>query len=222
MFTGIIEEVGTLRRSQRQGQTLILTFQAKYVLDHLKLGDSISVNGVCLTVVSFDSQSFSVECVPETVRKTSLKQLQPSSPVNLERAMIANGRFGGHIVQGHVDATATIISKKIEENAVVFRLQPHNRDALNIIVPTGSIAVDGISLTVVEVTHTWFSIYTIPHTLAQTALMFKQVGDIVNVECDVLGKYIQKLLTVQPSALSDHQQHAMTKHFLNEHGYMSE
>lgn len=127
MFTGIIEEIGTMRRIAKQGQAMVLTIGAKRILEDVKLGDSISVNGVCLTVVAYDESSFTVDVMPETFRRTNLERLQTGARVNLERAMAANGRFGGHIVQGHVDSTGIITSRTPEENAVVFRVEP--RDA---------------------------------------------------------------------------------------------
>jgi riboflavin synthase len=230
MFTGIVEEIGTMLHNKKQGQTLRITIQAKHILEDIHLGDSISINGVCLTVVAFNSHSFSVDCVPETVRKTNLKHVKTGSPVNLERAMSATGRFGGHIVQGHVDSTATILSRTPEENAIVFRLQPHQPEAMRLIVPTGSITVDGISLTVVEVQEAWFSIYIIPHTLAQTVLQHKKAGDEVNLECDMLAKYMERLLVYGQSHPSHRTYAEQTKSNsssgslsvgkLTEHGYI--
>lgn len=194
MFTGIIEEIGALRRVYRQGQAMMLTVGAKKVLEDVALGDSIAVNGVCLTVVSFDSDSFTADVMPETYRQTNLGELGSRSRVNLERAMGAKKRFGGHIVQGHVDTTGRITSRIPEENAVVFTVEPEDRETLKYVLPRGSIAIDGISLTVIRVTDRELSVSIIPHTLAETVLADKGAGDKVNLECDILGKYVERLL----------------------------
>lgn len=227
MFTGIIEEIGRLRRVQKQGQALILTVEAHKVLEDVKLGDSISVNGVCLTVTTFDRDSFSVDVMPETYRKTSLKQLSTGSRVNLERAMQANSRFGGHIVQGHVDTMGRIISRHNEENAVVFVVEPLSSGMMKYMLPNGSITIDGISLTLVNVMEHTLTVSIIPHTLAQTVLQDKQPGDSVNLECDLLGKYVERLLLFRGSgtAESSDSAHAsssgrVTEAFLAQHGFL--
>ncbi|WP_217592708.1 riboflavin synthase [Cohnella sp. GbtcB17] len=196
MFTGLIEEVGKLQRIESRGEALVVTVAARKVLEDVKLGDSIAVNGVCLTVVAYNGSGFSADVMPETYRHTNLKHLKPGEPVNLERAMLAGGRFGGHIVQGHVDGTAVIVSRTHEANAVVFRLRPEQAHLLRLVVPQGSITLDGISLTVVEADRTsgTLTVSIIPHTLAETALAHKQPGATVNVENDILGKYIDHLL----------------------------
>ncbi|WP_281886767.1 riboflavin synthase [Paenibacillus sp. YYML68] len=226
MFTGIIEEIGTMRRIARSGQAMVLTIGARRVLDDVKLGDSIAVNGVCLTVVSFDESSFTVDVMPETFRRTNLERLSTGSPVNLERAMAAGGRFGGHIVQGHVDSTGTIKSRTPEENAVVFRVEPHDAGMLKYVIPHGSITIDGISLTVVDTDDATFTVSIIPHTLAETVLQHKKAGDEVNLEADVLGKYIERLMTY-PGATAQHGQvrgrggsGRLTEAFLQENGFM--
>ncbi|NRF89650.1 riboflavin synthase [Paenibacillus frigoriresistens] len=223
MFTGIIEEIGHMRRIHSHGQAMVLTIAAKKVLEDVHLGDSISVNGVCLTVISFDNDTFSVDVMPETYRKTNLRKLQTGTRVNLERAMAANGRFGGHIVQGHVDATATILSRIPEENAVVYRFEPENKHIFRYIISRGSITVDGISLTVVDVNDREVAVSIIPHTLAQTVLHDKKAGDTVNIECDVLGKYMERLLKFGPSESSDgngKKQSTLTASFLADNGFM--
>ncbi|TXK76538.1 riboflavin synthase [Paenibacillus sp. N3.4] len=223
MFTGIIEEIGHMRRIHSQGQAMVLTIGAKKVLEDVHLGDSISVNGVCLTVIAFDTDSFSVDVMPETYRKTNLRKLQSGTRVNLERAMAANGRFGGHIVQGHVDATATILSRVPEENAVVYRFEPENKQIFKYIIAGGSITIDGISLTVVDVNHHEAAVSIIPHTLAQTVLYDKKAGDTVNIECDVLGKYMERLLTFgssEPAGGSAKKQSKLTESFLADNGFM--
>ncbi|MFC5531692.1 riboflavin synthase [Cohnella yongneupensis] len=196
MFTGLIEEIGSLRSAERRGEAMILTINARTVLEDVKLGDSIAVNGVCLTVVSFDGRAFSVDVMPETYRHTNLHSLQPGSPLNLERAMMAGARFGGHIVQGHVDGTGVIRDRRTEANAVVFTIEPHRRNALRHVIPQGSVTLDGISLTVVSVDRDagTFTVSIIPHTLRETVLQHKHAGDTINIECDILGKYVDHLL----------------------------
>jgi riboflavin synthase len=220
MFTGIIEEIGTMRRIHRQGQAMVLSISAHTILQDVHLGDSIAINGVCLTVVSFDSESFSVDVMPETYRKTNLRLFQPGTRVNLERAMAANGRFGGHIVQGHVDTTASILSRKQEDNAVVFRFELDNPAATKYIIPSGSITIDGISLTVVDASEHSVSVSIIPHTLAQTILQDKKPGDSVNIECDVLGKYMEHLMTYKPGQGSGKGPGTLSESFLAEHGFL--
>lgn len=224
MFTGIIEEIGTLRRVYRQGQAMMLTVGAKKVLEDVQLGDSIAVNGVCLTVVAYDADSFTADVMPETYRQTNLGGLVSRSRVNLERAMGAKKRFGGHIVQGHVDTTGRIVSRIPEENAVVFTVEPEDPDALRYVLPRGSIAIDGISLTVIRVTDRQFAVSIIPHTLAETVLAEKEAGDRVNLECDILGKYVERLLAFRtpeagggkaPSGKSK-----VTAEFLEENGFL--
>ncbi|MEI7024611.1 riboflavin synthase [Paenibacillus sp. y28] len=194
MFTGLIEEIGTLRRVHRRGQSLILTLEARKILEDVQLGDSIAVNGVCLTVIEFDRQQFSVDVMPETFRQTTLRELSPGSRVNLERAMTMGRRFGGHHVQGHVDTVGRILNRSREENAVVFRIEPEDRQVMKYVVPRGSITLDGISLTVVEAGTQHFTVSVIPHTLVETVLLQREAGDSVNIECDVLGKYVERLL----------------------------
>ncbi|MBD0380648.1 riboflavin synthase [Paenibacillus sedimenti] len=223
MFTGIIEEIGHMRRIHSQGQAMVLTIGAMKVLEDVHLGDSISVNGVCLTVIAYDTDSFSVDVMPETYRKTNLRKLQNGTRVNLERAMAANGRFGGHIVQGHVDTTATILSRIPEENAVVYRFEPENKQIFKYIIAGGSITIDGISLTVVSVTERDAAVSIIPHTLAQTILHDKKAGDTVNIECDVLGKYMERLLGFGPTGAAggnQNRQGSLSESFLAEHGFM--
>ena len=194
MFTGIIEEIGTVRRIERGTAGARLTIAAKTVLEGTKLGDSIATNGVCLTVVSLTADSFSADVMAESLRRSSLGALQSGSPVNLERAMPLNGRFGGHIVSGHIDGTGTVASQRREDNAVWVTV--HAPAALlRYIVEKGSIAIDGVSLTVAAVDQTGFAVSIIPHTGAETILLGKKPGETVNLECDVIGKYVEKLLT---------------------------
>ena len=210
MFTGIIEEVGQVKRIQHETRTAVLTIGAKLVLEDAKVGDSIAVNGVCLTITSLASNQFTADVMPETFKRSALGQLKPGSPVNLERAMPANGRFGGHIVSGHIDGTGTISRIRPEGNAVWYTITPPAA-LLRYIVEKGSIAIDGISLTVADVTAQDFSVSIIPHTQAETTLAHRRVGDKVNLETDCIGKYVEKLLGMP--------QTGVTAEFLNRCGF---
>ena len=212
MFTGIIEEIGTVRRIEHGAKGARLTIQAKTVLEDTRIGDSIATNGVCLTVVSMTDDSFSADVMAESLRRSSLGTLQGGSLVNLERAMAANGRFGGHIVSGHIDGTGTIASQKREDNAVWVKIKTP-APLLRYIVEKGSIAIDGVSLTVAAVTDTDFSVSIIPHTGAQTILLGKKPGDPVNLECDVIGKYVEKLT-------APHKIGGISTNFLAENGFL--
>lgn len=218
MFTGLIEEVGTLQSVSRQGEAMVLGIRARRILEDVKIGDSIAVNGVCLTVIQFDRHTAAMDVMPETFRKTTLSRLSPGSPVNLERAMLASDRFGGHIVQGHVDGTGLIKRREPLENAVYFTIEPDDPDLLRYIIPKGSIAVDGISLTVVDADETSFSISIIPHTLEQTVLQYRQPGDAVNLETDIIGKYVEHLLAKTRPA--QQRSSGLTEAFLQENGFM--
>ncbi|KAB1945299.1 riboflavin synthase [Bifidobacterium longum subsp. infantis] len=202
MFTGIVEEVGTVADIRRSATNCTLSVDATNVMEDLHIGDSMAVNGICLTVVDFDRRRFTVDVMNETWRRTSLGVLRHGSGVNLERALPVNGRFGGHIVTGHIDGTGSISSVRREGNAVWYRIAARN-EILEGIVEKGSIAVDGISLTVAEVTGRDFSVSIIPHTLAQTVLGEKRVGGVVNLENDVLGKYVRNMMTTRTGLTQD-------------------
>ncbi len=193
MFTGIIEEVGTVRTVQK-GSSSFIKIQASKVLEDVHIGDSIAVNGVCLTVTEFSGNVFRADVMNETLSRSSLGQLKNGSPVNLERAMAANGRFGGHIVSGHIDGTGTISGIENDGIAVWYTISAPP-EIMRYIVEKGSIAIDGISLTVAKVTGSSFSVSIIPHTASQTILSTKKTGDIVNLENDIVGKYVEKLIT---------------------------
>lgn len=193
MFTGIIEETGTIKRISISGNSGSLEIGAKTVLEGTKTGDSIAVNGVCLTVTCLTSSGFTADVMAETLRRSSLGSLSAGSSVNLERAMAADGRFGGHIVSGHIDGTGRISKMQKEENAVWVYIQAQ-KEILDLIVEKGSIAIDGISLTVAGVTDTEFSVSIIPHTAKETTLLSKKNGDIVNLENDIIVKYVRKML----------------------------
>ena len=193
LFTGIIEEMGTIQGFHQQGASARISIQATTVLDGTKLGDSIAVNGVCLTVTDLKKDGFCADVMAETLRRSNLGALGKGSKVNLERAMAADGRFGGHIVSGHIDGTGAITKISPEGNAVWYTIEASENILLGI-VEKGSIAIDGISLTVAKITEKDFSVSIIPHTDANTILSLKIVGDVVNLENDVVGKYVQKFL----------------------------
>ncbi|QAY66209.1 riboflavin synthase [Paenibacillus protaetiae] len=221
MFTGLIEEIGRLKKVFRQGEAMVLTITASKVLEGIALGDSIAVNGVCLTVIAYDQTSFAADVMPETFRRSNLQQLRPGQPLNLERAMQANGRFGGHIVQGHCDGMAEILNRQSEANAVVFTLRASEPESLRYIIPKGSITIDGVSLTVVDTSMDTFQVSIIPHTLAETALQHKSQGDIVNIECDVIGKYVDHLLHYrEPAHSKPAGAKRLTADFLADNGFL--
>lgn len=195
MFTGLVEEVGTVSKLSRAGETLVLTVRAKRVAEGMRRGDSVAVNGACLTVVRFDANSVSMEVMPETFRRTALQRLAAGDRVNLERALAATGRFGGHIVQGHVDGVGVIRRKETDGNAVRIAVELQDEELFRHVLPKGSIAVDGVSLTITDVSAPTFRVSVIPHTLAETVLQNKAVGAEVNVETDVIGKYVEHLLS---------------------------
>lgn len=214
MFTGIIEEVGTVRRVSTGAAYGTIDIQASTVLEGTKLGDSIAVNGVCLTVISLSSDGFTADVMAETMRRSALGQLRSGSKVDLERAMAADGRFGGHIVSGHIDGVGTIREMKHEGNAVWVTITA-SAAILRGIVEKGSIAIDGISLTVAAVDDTSFSVSVIPHTGAQTILLDKKPGDPVNLENDIIGKYVQRFLEPAPKAETSN----ITMEFLAKYGF---
>lgn len=193
MFTGIVEEVGTIRSLQMRGNSGSISIVANKVLEGTKIGDSIAVNGICLTVTSLLSDGFTADVMAETVRRSGLDQAKMGDYVNLERAMSADGRFGGHIVSGHIDGTGVIREYRREENAVWVTIAT-SPEILALIVEKGSICIDGISLTVATVSDHSFQVSIIPHTAQETTLIRKHTGDVVNLENDVVGKYVQRLL----------------------------
>lgn len=214
MFTGIIEEIGNVSSVKQSGSSSFIEIQAKKVLEDVHIGDSIAVNGVCLTVTHFGGGVFRADVMNETLSRSSLGKLTSGSPVNLERAMAANGRFGGHIVSGHIDGTGTVTDIKNDGIAVWYTVSAAP-ELLHYIVEKGSIAIDGISLTVAKVTETSFSVSIIPHTAAQTILGSRKVGDIVNLENDIIGKYVEKLMKPAESPKTG----GITMEFLIKNGY---
>ncbi|ASN06932.1 riboflavin synthase [Virgibacillus necropolis] len=215
MFTGIIEELGQVKKIERQSANSVeLTIHAKTINSDMKIGDSISVNGICLTVTTFDANKFSVDVMPETIKATSLNTLKSGSAVNLERAMHANGRFGGHFVSGHIDGTGKITRKEKQENAIYYDIEVPV-ELQSYLLKKGSIAVDGVSLTVFEVNDQTLTISLIPHTVAQTVLGEKTVGSIVNIECDMLAKYVGQMIKQTETGNS-----GINQAFLTNNGYL--
>lgn len=193
MFTGIVEEMGVVKSVQHGAVSSFVEIKAEAVLSDAHTGDSIAVNGVCLTVTDITADSFRADVMNETLSRSSLGTLRQGSFVNLERAMSANGRFGGHIVSGHIDGTGTITDIKKDGIAVWYTITS-SPEILRYIVEKGSVAIDGISLTVADVSDSYFKISVIPHTAEQTVLGYKKSGDTVNIENDIIGKYVEKLM----------------------------
>ncbi len=219
MFTGLVEEVGTLQGLQTGPKTCILTIGCRKVLEGTEIGDSIMTNGVCLTVTSLGGTYFTADVMNETLARSDLGDLRPGSPVNLERAMPADGRFGGHIVSGHIDGTGTILSIREDANAVWFTVGA-DKTVLDYVVEKGSIAMDGISLTVAAVTDQSFSVSLIPHTRAVTNLASKKVGDPLNLETDIIGKYVEKFVSLrQDHAAEQEESSGLTMEFLQQNGF---
>lgn len=197
-----------------------IRIRASKVLEGSAIGDSIAVNGVCLTVTRFLPDGFTADVMPETLRRSNLGSLRSGDPVNLERAMASDGRFGGHIVSGHIDGTGRIIQMKREENAVWVTVEA-GKDILTLVVEKGSIAIDGISLTVAGVTDTDFKVSIIPHTGQETTLLGKRQGDIVNLETDIIGKYVQKLMGCrQENSAENRSESKVTMDFLAQNGFL--
>lgn len=215
MFTGIIEEIGTVKNIQRNGINSFIVIEAKKVLEDVHLGDSIAVNGVCLTVTKTDGSIFQADVMNETLSRSSLGELRQGSKVNLERAMAANGRFGGHIVSGHIDGTGTI-TDIVNDGIAIWYTISANADIMRYIVEKGSIAIDGISLTVARVTDRDFSLSVIPHTAEMTILSTKSKGERVNLENDIIGKYVEKLM--KPAEKS--QNSGIDMSFLSKNGFV--
>ncbi len=216
MFTGIVEETGRIIGIVSGSNSGTIHIQADKVLENTKIGDSIAVNGVCLTVTKLSNNSFNADVMPETLRRSNLGLLKNGDAVNLERAMAADGRFGGHIVSGHIDSTGTVTNIKREENAVWIEISA-DKTVLALIVEKGSITIDGISLTVAALSDSSFSVSVIPHTAQQTTLLSKNVGSKVNLENDIIGKYVQRLLNInQPQK----QESRIDEEFLAKHGFI--
>ncbi|GAA0693635.1 MULTISPECIES: riboflavin synthase [Clostridium] len=210
MFTGIIEEIGTVKSVVKSLHSSILTIEGKIIFNDLHIGDSVSVNGVCLTVTGFSSNTFTADVMNETLFRSSLGNLKSGSCVNLERALKVNSRLGGHIVSGHIDGTGVISRIQKDDNSTLYTIKTSPK-LMNYIIEKGSIAIDGISLTVSKLSLNDFTVGVIPHTSKETILSQKSVGDTVNLENDIIGKYIEKLITIDKSNI--------TKDFLIKFGY---
>ena len=197
MFTGIVEEMGTVAALTHGIRSATLTVNSTIVHADARLGDSIAINGCCLTVVEIAGEQLTFEAIPETLERTNLGELQAGDTVNLERSLAVGGRLGGHFVQGHIDGSGEILSLTPDDNALIFEIGiPEN--LRRYFVEKGSVAVDGVSLTVASVLPHGFTVWTIPHTRAVTTLGNCKVGDRVNIECDLLGKYIERLISERP------------------------
>lgn len=215
MFTGIVEEVGRIKEIHNTGDGAVVVIEGREVLKDVKLGDSIATNGVCLTVNQFDNCSFQVDVMAETMRQSNLRYLKKGSLVNLERAVAVGERLGGHMVSGHIDGVGEITSYEKEDNAIWITINT-TMDLLKYVILRGSIAVDGVSLTVAYVDDTCFKVSIIPHTGAITTLIDKGVGGLVNIECDMIGKYVEKLLNFNnKEGKSD-----ISMDFLASHGFI--
>ncbi len=209
MFTGIVEEMGIVKNIKLGSDSSIVEIQGDIIFDDLKIGDSVSTNGVCLTVNNISENIFTADIMNETINRSSFKNLERGNYVNLERAMAANGRFGGHMVSGHIDGIGKIISIKKDDNAIWYTIKTDD-NIMKYIVEKGSIAIDGISLTVAKVERDYFMVSIIPHTLKETILFEKKINSIVNLENDMVGKYIEKFIVKD----SD-----ITREFLLENGF---
>ena len=226
VFTGIIEEVGEIAAVKRGQVSSRLSIRGKNIFSDLKLGDSVAVNGVCLTATTISGNIFEADVMAETLRRTNLGSFSNGTRVNLERAMAAGGRFGGHIVSGHIDGTGRIASLVREENAVWVRIDTDDK-ILRYVIEKGSIAIDGISLTVAEVGSGYFKVSVIPHTGEETTLLGKRPGDVVNLENDVIGKYVEHLMNFGTAgadsagtAASDGGQSGIDLAMLSENGFL--
>ncbi|QPQ31648.1 riboflavin synthase [Lysinibacillus sp. JNUCC 51] len=212
MFTGIVEDIGTVKTLQSDKQSMEITVVSKKMIEDVKLGDSIAVNGVCLTVTHFNELELTMDVMPETVRATNLQQLAVGDPVNLERAMSANGRFGGHFVSGHVDGVGKILRKRPLANAVYIDIEL-SKELTSYCIPKGSITIDGTSLTLFHVEENGVTVSLIPHTYKETILGMKKIGALVNVETDLVGKYILHQLK------SRQESPTITRDFLAQNGF---
>lgn len=215
IFTGIIEELGTINRIERGSNSSRINVRAEKVLGDVRIGDSIAINGVCLTVTEFSQEHFTADVMAETLEKTNLRTLQSGQRVNLERAVRLGDRMGGHLVQGHVDGVGTIVEQQKLDIATLFRVKAPE-EVMAYVVKKGSIAIDGISLTVVDAAADSFTVSLIPHTAAMTTLGFKKPGDTVNLESDIIGRYVEKLM----GSKKDPKESNLSLSFLAENGFL--
>lgn len=216
MFTGLVEEVGTIQAITKSTKSARITIKARKVLEEVKLGDSISTNGVCLTVTDFSTNHFTVDVMAETMRRSNLKNLSSGDEVNLERALRLGDRLGGHMVSGHIDGIGVIDKYEDEDNAVWITIKT-SPELLKYIVEKGSIGIDGVSLTVAYVDDVLFKVSIIPHTKDVTTLLRRKIGDEVNLECDMVGKYIEKLMFYREQPIV---KKGIDVNFLSENGFM--
>ena len=215
MFTGLVEEIGKVESIIKSTKSSRMTIKANKVLEGVKLGDSICTNGVCLTINFFDSGRFSVDVMAETIRRSNLRNFSLGDEVNLERAIRLGDRLGGHIVSGHIDGTGTIVNFQQEDNAVWITVATSS-EILKYIVQRGSIAIDGVSLTVAYIDDSVFKVSIVPHTKHMTTLIRKKVGDRVNLECDMIGKYIERFIGAKDqTSVKNH----IDFDFLSKHGF---
>ncbi len=214
MFTGIIEEIGKIDEIKKAGINNILTISCKKVLDDMKLGDSIAVNGICLTVSRFDNKSFTADVMPVTIQKSNLGKCRAGEYVNLERALQLKSRLGGHLVSGHIDGTGKILSINKQQNAITYKIQIDPEQS-KYMIPEGSICIDGISLTISELERDNLTVSIIPETMQNTILQYKKPGDTVNIESDMVGKYLYNFLQNKGKDKSN-----ISMQFLAEHGYV--
>lgn len=216
MFTGLIEEIGTVCKVNKGTEHAQITIKAKKILEDLKIGDSISTNGVCLTVIHFLNDAFTVDVMAETMRKSNMHHLVSGDQVNLERALKLSDRLGGHIVSGHTDGVGTIVDRYQEANAIWIEIQTAP-NLLKYIIHKGSIALDGISLTVAALTQEGFKVSIIPHTGNVTTLLNKEKGSAINIECDLFGKYVERFLEFSQV---ESVEKTLDVDFLKEHGFI--
>jgi len=219
MFTGIIEGLGTLKAVSPNGQGKKLIIEADFSLKEVKIGDSIAVNGACLTAVNINQNVFEVDVAPETVSKTSLSMAKTGHRLNLERALRFSDRIDGHLVSGHIDGTGVIKSKTVLSNAVVVTINISN-DLSYYMIEKGSVAVDGISLTINSCGDGFFEVSIIPHTAKLTTIGFKTVGDIVNIETDMIGKYVKQFLTKNKGKKENKKKADIDLNFLIKSGFL--
>ncbi len=219
MFTGIIEEIGTVKQLIPGTVSYKLVVSADKVLEGTKIGDSISTNGICLTVTAIHGGCFEADVMPETVRRTSFSSFHSGSKVNLERALTLNSRLGGHIVSGHIDGTGTIKSMTREDNAVWLTIETQPQ-LLRYMIEKGSIALDGVSLTLAGVDDKSLTVSIIPHTGEETVLLMKKPGDLVNIECDLIGKYVEKLMKTDTDQPAQAEKSVIDLNFLAENGFV--
>lgn len=212
MFTGIVEEVGTVSGIVRGARSSAISIKADRVLEGARVGDSICVSGVCLTVSELAVDRFTADVMPETMERSTLGQLRQGSPVNLEPALRLGGRLGGHLVSGHIDGTARVVEVRPDDNAVRLSFAA-DQGICRLMVEKGSVALDGISLTVTDAGDASFSVSVIPHTFASTTMHERRAGDLVNVECDIIGKYVERLLDAQEARTG------LTMEFLAQNGF---